>query len=60
MTRRQFIRTLFMAGAAASIGLFRMAQQAVPRRMIRAVATGRYPGRLRPLRQVDQPGKWRG
>jgi hypothetical protein len=60
MTRRQFIRTLFMTGAAASIGLFRVAQRSVPRRIVRAAASARYPGRLRPLRQVDQPGIWRG
>lgn len=60
MTRRQFVCNVFMAGAAASISLFRVAQRAVPRRIVRAAASARYPGRLRPLRQVDQPGQWRG
>jgi hypothetical protein len=60
MTRRTFLQTLLAAGAAVVAGLVRVGGRVPPRRVIRAEAGCRYPGRLRPLRNVGQPGKWRG
>ncbi len=55
LTRRAFLQSLLLAAAAAAAGRILHAGM-----MRRAPAPLRYPGPLRPLRHVGQPGIWKG
>jgi hypothetical protein len=59
MTRRKF--TVFLTGliAGAAAGLFRFGR-AAPRRFVRAVRLGKYPGRVVPMGDVRRRAKWSG
>jgi hypothetical protein len=60
MTRRKFIKQVLKAGAAIIVGVSWLTEKASPRRFIRAVRLGKYPGSLKPLQDVDKQGKWNG
>ncbi|NLF87101.1 MAG: hypothetical protein GX571_13470 [Lentisphaerae bacterium] len=61
MTRRAFLQSLLLAPFAAAAGpLLHAGTLPAPCRVRRASAPLRYPGPLRPLRHVRQPGIWRG
>jgi len=59
MTRRKFIRKLIKAGSAVIVGAW-FAAKKVPRRFVRAVRGQKYPGSLRPLKNISKQGKWSG
>ncbi len=60
MTRRIFIQKLIKAGSAIIVGTWCLARKATPRKFVRAVRLKKYPGLLRPLRDVRKQGKWSG
>jgi hypothetical protein len=60
MTRRKFIQELIKAGSAIVIGVCWLAEKASPRKFIRAVRLGKYPGSLKPLQDVNKQSKWSG
>ncbi|MBN1393110.1 MAG: hypothetical protein JW947_09955 [Sedimentisphaerales bacterium] len=60
MTRRKFIQELLKAGAAVIVGVSWLAKKASPRRFVRAFRIKKYPGAVKPLRNVHEQGKWSG
>lgn len=60
MTRRKFVYKLMAAGSAIVVGVRWARLKARPRRFVRAVRTGTYPGQLKPLRDISRPGEWSG
>jgi len=60
MTRRRFVRAI--AGAASAIcgGLYWVGQRASPRRIVRAVRLGKYPGEVVPMGDIGRQSKWSG
>ena len=60
MTRRKFIRKSIEAVCAIGIGAGWLAKKAVPRRFIRAVGPGKFPGSLRSLGDINKQSKWSG
>ncbi len=60
MTRRKFIRKLIKAGLAIVVGAGWLAGKAAPRKFVRAVRLKKYPGSLKPLRNIVKQGKWSG
>jgi len=60
MTRRKFIQELIKGGAAIVVGVYWLAEKTSPRKFIRAVRLGKYPGSLKPLADIHKQGKWSG
>jgi hypothetical protein len=60
MTRRKFIQKLIKSSSAIVFGICWLAKKTVPRKFVRAVRTKKYPGFLKPLRDIHKPGKWSG
>ncbi len=60
MTRRIFIQKLIKAASAIIVGTWSLARKAAPRKFVRAVRLKKYPGLLRPLRDVRKQSKWSG
>ncbi|MHC4337081.1 MAG: hypothetical protein ACYSTG_03920 [Planctomycetota bacterium] len=60
MTRRKFVQKLLKTGSAVVIGVSWLAKKAVPRKFVWAVKTKKYPGRLKPLRDISKQSKWSG
>ena len=60
MTRRKFIEIFIKAGAAVSVGAWRILKKVSPRKFVRAVRTKKYPGSLRPMQDIYKQGKWSG
>ncbi len=60
MTRRRLVRTLTGAASAVCVGLCWVGQKVSPRRMVRAVRLGRYPGKVVPMNDVSKQSKWSG
>jgi len=60
MTRRKFIQKLLKAGSTIVISTSWLAKKTVPRKFVRAVRLGKYPGSLRPLRDISKQNKWSG
>jgi len=60
MTRRKFIRKLIKAGSVIVLGTSWPVRKAVPRKFVRAIRLEKYPGHLRPLRDISKPSKWSG
>ena len=60
MTRRKFIRKSIEAVCAIVTGAGWLAKKAVPRRFIRAVRLGKFPGSLRSLGDINKQSKWSG
>ena len=60
LTRRDLLGTLLLAGAVGAVPCLRRAGRGPRRRVLRAGAPSRYPGPLRPLRNIGRPGIWRG
>lgn len=65
MTRRKFVQKLIRVGSAVIFGTCKLARQTYggltkpPRKFVRAIRM-KYPGSLRPLRDIRKPGKWSG
>ena len=60
MTRRKFIQKLINAGIIAAGGAWCLAKKTIPRKFIRAVEQDRFPGLLKPLRDIKCESKWSG
>jgi len=60
MTRRKFIQKLIKAGSAIIVGAWWLVKKATPRKFVWAGKLKKYPGSLRPLRDVHKQGKWSG
>jgi len=60
MTRRKFIHKLIKAGSAITVGASWLVSKAAPQRFIWAFPLKKYPGSLKPLRDVSKQGKWSG
>lgn len=60
MTRRKFIQRLVKAGSAIIVGTWWLVKKAAPRKFVRAVRLKKYPGSLRPLRDISKQSKWSG
>jgi len=67
MTRRKFIRKLIKTGSAIAVGVSWLINKAAPlpqgilrRKFIWAVRVKKYPGPLKPLRDISKQGKWSG
>ena len=59
MTRRKFIRKLTGSTAAIVAGVSWLACKA-PRKFARAVRIRKYPGVLKPMKDISGPSKWSG
>jgi hypothetical protein len=63
VTRRSFIQKLMKAGSAILVCTSWLAKKAAPRKFVRAVRLGKYPGRVKPLGDPPDVGgqsKWSG
>jgi hypothetical protein len=60
MTRRKFIKKLITAGSAIITGTSWLVSKTVPRKFVRAFGVKKFPGSLKPLREVSQQNKWSG
>jgi hypothetical protein len=60
MTRRKFIQELLKAGAAIIVGVCWIAKKASPRKFVRALRLKKYPGVIKPLKDVNTQSKWNG
>ncbi len=60
MTRRKFIQELLKVGAAVIVGVSWLAEKTSPRRFVRALGLKKYPGVVRPLRNINEQSKWSG
>jgi hypothetical protein len=60
MTRRSFFQKLIKASFAVAVGALCRAGKAAQRKFKRAVRVKKYPGLLKPLRNVCKQSKWSG
>ncbi len=60
MTRRKFVQKLIKTGSAIIVGAWWLAKKAAPRKFVWAVKTKKYPGPLKPLRNITKQSKWSG
>ena len=59
MTRRRFIEKFIKVSSAIVGGVWWQAK-VTSRKFVRAVRLGRYPGPLKPLKDIAKQGKWSG
>ena len=60
MTRRKFINKLITTGSIILAGISWLAKNTTPRKFVRAMRIKKYPGRLKPLRDISKQCKWSG
>jgi len=60
MTRRKFIQKMIKAGSVIIAGASWLVGKAAPRKFVRAVRLKKYPGSLRPLKDISKQSKWSG
>jgi hypothetical protein len=60
MTRRKFIQELLKAGSAIIVGVCWIAKKASPRGVVWASRLKKYPGSLKPLKDILKQSKWNG
>jgi len=60
MTRRKFIKKIIKASSLIIASTSWLANKASPRKFVRAFRVKKYPGSLRPLRDVSKQSKWSG
>ena len=60
VTRRKFIQKLIKAGSAIIVGTSWLVSKAAPRKFVWALRLKKYPGPLRPLRNIHKRSKWGG
>jgi hypothetical protein len=60
MTRRKFIQKLITAGSVMIAGASWLVRKTASRKFVRAFRVKKYPGSLRPLRDVFKQSKWSG
>ena len=60
MTRRTFVRGIAGVLSALGAGWGWIARIVSPRRVVRAVPFGKYPGRIVPMGDIRRQAKWSG
>ncbi len=60
MTRRKFIRYAAETAVAIAAGAWILAKKAATRVFVRAERFGKYPGKVKPLSDINTQGKWSG
>lgn len=60
MTRRKFVQKVIKAGSAIIVGAWWLAKKTAPHKFVWAVKTKKYPGPLKPLRDIPKQSKWSG
>ena len=60
MTRRKFIKKLIKTGLTILVGISWLAKNTTPRKFVRAMRIKKYPGRLKPLKDISKQCKWSG
>ena len=60
MTRRKFVQRVLKAGSAIVLGAWWVVKKSAPRRFVWAVKSKKYPGHLKPLRNIPKQSKWSG
>lgn len=60
MTRRKFIHKLIKAGSVIAVSASWLISRASPRKFVRAIRVKKYPGSLKPLRDISEQSKWSG
>ena len=60
MTRRKFLQVIAGMFPAVLGALAWLAKKACPRKFVRAVRGGSYPGRVKDLNDINKAGKWSG
>jgi hypothetical protein len=60
VTRRKFVRVVGGAVSALCVGLGWIGRKASPRRVVRALHLGQYPGQVVPMEDVGKQSKWSG
>ena len=60
MKRREFLEKALVIGSAVLAFGLSVAKAVVPRKFLRAKPTAEYPGRLKPLDDINSQSKWSG
>jgi len=60
MTRRKFVRGITGVLSALGLGWCWIARAVSPRRVVRTVRLGKYPGRIVPMGDIRKQAKWSG
>jgi hypothetical protein len=60
MNRREFLEKALVAGSAVLAFGLSVAKAVVPCRFLRAKPISKYPGRLKPLNDINLQSKWSG
>ena len=60
MTRRRCVRIITGVASACGGGLYWLRDHASPRRAMRALRLGKYPGEVVPMGDIDKQSKWSG
>ena len=60
MTRRKFVQKLITTGSMMIAGVSWLVRKAAPRKFVQAFRVKKYPGSVRPLRNVLKQSKWSG
>jgi hypothetical protein len=58
MTRRRFTRAITGAAVALGASLYWVCQRASPRRIVRALRLGKYPGEIVTMEDILKQPKW--
>jgi hypothetical protein len=64
MTRRKFLDSALRIGSAVVVlglsGVRWLAKRTLPKRFVRAVRMGKYPGSIEKLGKINEQGRWGG
>jgi hypothetical protein len=60
MTRRKFFQKLITVGSVMLTSASWLVSKACPRKFVRAYRIKKYPGSLKPLRDISQQNNWSG
>jgi len=60
MTRRKFIQKIIKNAAAVAAGALCLAKKVLPCKFVRALKTKKFPGLIKPLRNIGKQSKWSG
>ena len=60
MTRRKFIEYTLQTALAVLAGAWAFAKEVAPRLFVRADPSQKYPGKMKPLENINTQGKWSG
>ncbi len=60
MTRRKFIRYAAETAVTIAVGAWVLAEKVAAKVFVRAEQFGKYPGKVKPLSDINTQGKWSG